>query len=189
VERKEFRQDLFFRLNVVPVFVPPLRERREDIPFLAQQFLQRFTRKHGVHVSGISSDCMGTLVSHQWLGNVRELQNAIERAVILCGDGDELMPDHLGFNAPSHADHSASVSVSQPVSLSPVAAAPAPTAAAPTVILPLADVEKQHILQALEHYEGNRTQAAKQLGISIRTLRNKLHEYGVALKASESEEE
>src|SRR5262245_43402324 len=97
VERKEFRQDLFFRLNVVPITVPPLRERREDIPLLAEQFIRRFARKHGVRVGGISPMCGPALQEHYWPGNVRELQNVIERAVILCGEGGELEMSHLGF--------------------------------------------------------------------------------------------
>jgi DNA-binding NtrC family response regulator len=187
VDKKEFRQDLFFRLNVVPIYVPALRDRRDDIPFLAQQFLHRFTRKHGVHVNGISPDCMAALMAHQWLGNVRELQNAIERAVILCGDGDQLLREHLGFNDTASAATSTASSVA---STTPAAsAAPNAPAPSPTEILPLADVEKQHILLAMERFEGNRTHAAKQLGISIRTLRNKLHEYGVTVKGGAADEE
>src|SRR5206468_3759163 len=84
VERKEFRQDLYFRLNVVPICVSPLREHKEDIPLLAEQFRQRFARKHGVEVLGISHVCLKALDNHSWPGNVRELQNVLERAVILC---------------------------------------------------------------------------------------------------------
>src|SRR3954468_13150829 len=97
VARKEFRQDLFFRLNVVPILVAPLRERREDIPFLSEEFRQRFARKHGIEVHGISSACNATLQKHDWPGNVRELQNVIERAVILCSEGGVLEPVHLGL--------------------------------------------------------------------------------------------
>ena len=182
VEKKEFRQDLFFRLNVVPVHVPPLREHKEDVATLADQFLHRFARKHGVRVTGISPDCMAALMAHDWPGNVRELQNAIERAVILSGDGEELGRDHLGFTSRGSA----------PAAPSITASAAAPSSPAPSTngtILPLAEIEKQHILAALQQYAGNRTHAAKQLGISIRTLRNKLHEYGVASKGGEGDEE
>src|SRR5580704_2936525 len=99
VERKEFRQDLFFRLNVVPIQVPPLRDRREDIPFLAQQFMQRFARKHGVRARGLSDASLAALTAHHWPGNVRELQNVIERAVILCGESGLLETEHLGFSS------------------------------------------------------------------------------------------
>src|SRR5687767_13860211 len=97
VERKEFRQDLYFRLNVVPILVAPLRERKSDIPMLADQFRQRFARKHGVDVLGISQSCLAALQEHSWPGNVRELQNVIERAVILCSEGGILEASHLGF--------------------------------------------------------------------------------------------
>ncbi len=178
VEKKEFRQDLFFRLNVVPILVPPLRERMEDVTFLADQFMYRMARKHGVRVSGISAACQAALLAHSWPGNVRELQNVIERAVILCSDGQELQPEHLGF---------------APITIAPsVSAAPPPIITPPNItpftppIPPLSneqihslhDIEKQHILRTLEACGGNRTQAAKHLDISIRTLRNKLHEYG-----------
>src|SRR5579859_1745168 len=101
VERKEFREDLYFRLNVVPIHVAPLRERLEDVPLLARQFLQRYSRKHGVRVRGISEDCLAALSAHRWPGNVRELQNVIERAVILCNEGAMLEPEHLGFTPQS----------------------------------------------------------------------------------------
>src|SRR3954452_12037467 len=92
VEKKEFRQDLYFRLNVVPIHVPPLRERLEDVPFLSEEFMKRFGRKHGVHVKGFSDEAMRALKTHNWPGNVRELQNVIERAVILCGENGVLEP-------------------------------------------------------------------------------------------------
>src|ERR1044071_7225619 len=97
VEKKEFRQDLFFRLNVVPIHVPPLRERREDVGPLAEEFLRRFGRKHGVHVRGFSDEALKRLSEHSWPGNVRELQNVVERAVILCGESSVLEPEHLGL--------------------------------------------------------------------------------------------
>lgn len=175
VGRKEFRQDLFFRLNVVPIQVPPLRDRRDDIPYLAGQFLARFSRKHGMNISGISPACLAALQAHHWPGNVRELQNVIERAVILCADGEDLQPKHLGFSSLAPA-----VPPAAPIQAAVLSAASAAPAALETDLLPLADLERRQILLAIEHFKGNRTQAAKKLGISIRTLRNKLHEYGVA---------
>lgn len=164
VERKEFRQDLFFRLNVVPMHIAPLRERRKDIPELCSQFLQHFSRKHGVKIEGISPTCLELLQQHDWPGNVRELQNVIERAVILC-DRDELDPAHLGLSLPART-------------MSTTAAAAAPVGEGREEGLsPLAEVERQHILFALEQCGGNRTHAANQLGISVRTLRNKLNDY------------
>ncbi len=165
VEDKSFRQDLFFRLNVVPIILPPLREHREDIPVLAETFLKRSARKHGIEVHGMSKDCMKALVAHTWPGNVRELQNVIERAVILCSEGGVLEPAHLGSlrsDLLTGADDGASGVVGPDGEL-----------------LPLAEVEKRQILAAIKRCQNNRTHAAKALHISIRTLRNKLREYNV----------
>jgi DNA-binding NtrC family response regulator len=172
VERKEFRQDLFFRLNVVPIHVPPLREHREDVAFLANHFMQRFARKHGVRVKGLSDDCLQALDRHDWPGNVRELQNVIERAVILCGDSAMLEPEHFYLPPPARP-----VAVAATVPVAVEAATPAPTGVSPVT---LHELEKQHIFATLERCRNNRTQAAKALDISVRTLRNKLHEYGAA---------
>ncbi len=173
VEKKEFRQDLFFRLNVVPIIMPSLRERAEDVPLLAEEFLRRFSRKHGVHVKGFTDEALLTLKNHNWPGNIRELQNVIERAVILCGDNGMLEPAHLGLVA------SAAPAVA--------AAGPSSTTSADKLTT-LAELEKKHILAALEQCKGNRTHAAKLLDISIRTFRNKLKEYNYA-SASPDEEE
>jgi transcriptional regulator with PAS, ATPase and Fis domain len=178
VERKEFRQDLFFRLNVVPIHVTPLREHKEDVAYLAHQFMPRYARKHGARVHGISDACLTALEAHHWPGNVRELQNVIERAVILCGDSGLLEPEHLGF---SHVSGDAfSLVTTTAASLSPPPPAPAEETGT------LAEMEKRHILAALEKTKQNRTHAARVLGISIRTLRNKLNEYGVKGKEGES---
>jgi DNA-binding NtrC family response regulator len=185
VERKEFRQDLYFRLNVVPIHVPPLREHMEDVPLLAQQFMPRFARKHGVRVHGISDRCLAVLQTHHWPGNVRELQNVIERAVILCGDSGLVEPEHLGFSPLSASASSApavTFDLAASSSISP-AVAPAP---ATQDLLSLAELEKRHIFAAMDRTDGNRTHAAKLLGISVRTLRNKLNEYGVHAKYSDT---
>ncbi|HUA39707.1 MAG TPA: sigma-54 dependent transcriptional regulator [Candidatus Sulfopaludibacter sp.] len=173
VEKKEFRQDLFFRLNVVPISVPPLREHRQDVQLLADEFTRRFSRRHGVRFKGFTDAAIRILENHSWPGNVRELQNVVERAVILCGDNGIIEVEHLGL-LPSN----------QPAQIaSPVATARADRSDAfPT----LAELEKRHIFAALEHCQGNRTHAAKLLDVSIRTLRNKLHEYnGTVPKAAD----
>jgi DNA-binding NtrC family response regulator len=178
VEKKEFRQDLYFRLNVVPVHVPPLRERREDIPELAGEFMRRFSRKHGVHVKGFTDAALKTLRQHDWPGNVRELQNVIERAVILCGENGMLEPEHLGMTAAptdnSPADSSANFLTGYDGN---------------GELLTLAEMEKRHILAAMNRCGGNRTHAAKLLDMSIRTLRNKLHEINGTSPKSEDEPE
>ncbi|MGE3311525.1 MAG: sigma-54-dependent transcriptional regulator [Limisphaerales bacterium] len=233
VLRKEFRQDLFFRLNVVPIHVPPLRERRSDIPELAEQFMHRFARKHGQRVGGISVSCLNALKAHDWPGNVRELQNVIERAVILCGDSGLLEIEHLGLVLRSSLEPDASSgfgfgsgsgsgSIASSADLTTAPLAPmapgaarasaarddedapfanrAPTESGPVhagssrngvtedgPLLSLAELEKVQILKALERTGGNRTHAARLLGISIRTLRNKLHEYGRGTRFADSE--
>lgn len=186
VEKKEFRQDLYFRLNVVPIQVPALREHREDVPFLAEEFVRRFGRKHGIRVRGLSDEASKTLLAHSWPGNVRELQNVIERAVILCSDSGVIEPEHLGLTTVA-----VTASAPTPAAASPTAASSAPTAAPPTGdVVTLAELEKRHILAALEQCKGNRTHAAKLLDISIRTLRNKLHEYnGTGPKSDEEAEQ
>ena len=165
VEKKEFRQDLFFRLNVVPIAVPPLRERIEDVPLLAEEFMRRFARKHGVPVKGFTDEAIRTLRHHNWPGNVRELQNVVERAVILCGENGMLEPAHLGMVPPPPAGETSDF---KPATL--------------------ADLEKQHIIATLEKFGGNKTRAAKALDINVRTLRKKLTEFGVAM-ADPAEEE
>ena len=188
VERKEFRQDLFFRLNVVPIQVPSLRDHMDDVPYLAQQFMPRFARKHGVRVRGISDRCLASLQAHPWPGNVRELQNVIERAVILCGDTGLIEPEHLGFSPLSAG--APSLTSSEPSQIA-IPSVPPTTATAPAAapdLLSLAELEKRHIFTAMEKTHGNRTHAAKLLDISVRTLRNKLNEYGVPAKYSEAAE-
>jgi DNA-binding NtrC family response regulator len=164
VERGGFREDLYYRLNVFPIHVPSLRERREDIVLLAHHFLQRFARQHGVAVAGFSDAALAALQAHPWPGNVRELQHTIERAVVLSEPDEPVEASALGLNG-----------------MSPVVkpGAARKTGAAPGGVQPLRELEKQAILRALEHTGGNRTKAAELLGISIRTLRNKLKEYAV----------
>ena len=175
VQKNEFREDLFFRLNVVPIQVPPLRDHREDVPFLAEEFMRRFGRKHGIRVHGFSDDAVRLLKEHHWPGNVRELQNVIERAVILCGDTGMLEAEHLGM------------------SLSADGQPPTPGEQAPVTAAgefpKLAEMEKRHILAALDRCNNNRTHAARLLDISIRTLRNKLHEYHGTAPRAQAEEE
>jgi len=171
VEKGDFREDLYYRLNVFPVAVPPLRERDGDIVVLAKHFLDRFSKQHGRGALTFSNEGLLALDKHQWPGNVRELQNTIERAVILSDPGMPVTPAVLGL-APAESD-----AVLKKSSGAPVLALMAPTAPADPGLVPLAEVEKEHILRVLEACGDNRTKAASVLDISIRTLRNKLHEY------------
>ena len=192
VNKGEFRQDLYYRLNVFPVHVPALRERVEDIPLLADHFLRRFTRKHGVKVTGFSDSARAALLAYRWPGNVRELQNTVERAVILSESGRPVTAAALGLPgdlAPTDLQSVTSWETSaetveangKPVEVASAPAAVALSGAGLTdgsgQVLRLDELEKQAIRAALRQTAGNRTQAAAALGISIRTLRNKLQEY------------
>jgi DNA-binding NtrC family response regulator len=204
VEKGAFRQDLYYRLNVFPVHVPPLRERIEDILPLAEVFLARCARRLGVKVAGLSDSARRALVGYRWPGNVRELQNTIERAVILTEPGRMVSAYSLGLPGPGPTVISAgealladAAQAYDPLDESPAwltaeeesAAAPVATAAASvgvssgSPVLNIAELEKQAIKAALQETAGNRTKAAELLGISIRTLRNKLQEYREAGEA------
>lgn len=211
VERGAFRQDLYYRLNVFPIQVPPLRDRQGDVALLAKNFAQSLGRRHGKQIKGFAADALVALERHPWPGNVRELQNTIERAVILTETGSAISQACLGlFSMPTNvvapvvtqpfaaaespAGAYAGAGNSPPASvpgytepapqphyqssvppITPAVAEPAVAVASPP--LPLGEIEKQHILSTLEATDGNRTKAAKLLGISIRTLRNKIVAY------------
>ncbi len=157
VENGEFREDLFFRLNVIPLRLPPLRERREDIPALMDYFLQRFAQENAREIDGYTHDAREAFLNYEWPGNVRELQNAVERAVVLHMSG---FLDAVDFNLDGKRSAS---------SMSGGVAVPVGTT--------VSKMEKELILRTLEHCGQNRTHAAKMMGISVRTLRNKLKEY------------
>jgi DNA-binding NtrC family response regulator len=183
VEQGNFRQDLYYRLNVFPVNVPSLRERPEDIPVLAEHFLRRFGRKHGIRILGFAESARRAMMAYRWPGNVRELQNSIERAVILSGNGRAITASALGLSLagdfqaelPLAAETAATEEdfmAESDAGVSPVIEIPGDEP-----ILAIAELEKRAIREALRKTAGNRTQAATLLGISIRTLRNKLQEY------------
>jgi DNA-binding NtrC family response regulator len=176
VEKNEFRQDLYFRLNVVPIHVPTLNEREGDVELLADAFSQRYIRKHGMPVKGLTPESMAALKAHDWPGNIRELQNVLERAVILCGEDGYIHPEQLGLTTPPQAGEGEAPTHAAPAAETP-APAPAPAPLATDAPATLAELEKQHILATLDQCDGNRTQTAKALNINIRTLRNKLNEY------------
>ena len=166
-----FRNDLFYRLNVVPIKTPPLRDRKEDVPVLVQHFARRAAEEIGVSVTGVAPETIDLLLRHSWPGNVRELANAVERAVIL-SRGGVLRPE--AFQGILEAV------VSRPPAgaAGPAAGArPAVGATSEATIEPfnLDELERRAIGRALVATGGNRTRAAKLLGISERTLRNKLN--------------
>jgi DNA-binding NtrC family response regulator len=154
VAQGKFREDLFYRLNVVPIDVRPLCERREDVPFLVDHFVRRFCEENQRPPMQVTPAAMEVLVRRQWAGNVRQLQNVCERAVVLKRQGSLL--DTRDFFLDLEID------------AQPHEAAPAPT---------VSGMERDLILKTLRTTRANRTEAARQLGISVRTLRNKLNEY------------
>ncbi len=157
VENGQFREDLFFRLNVIPLRLPSLRERREDIPALMDYFLERFAQENAREIDGYTHDAREAFHQYDWPGNVRELQNAVERAVVLHMSG---FLDGADFNLDGkRTSASMSGGVAVPVGTT------------------VSNMEKELILRTLEHCGQNRTHAAKMMGISVRTLRNKLKEY------------
>lgn len=168
VEKGTFRHDLFFRLNVITISLPPLRERQEDIVELMDHFLTRFAKENVRKIKGFSEKARKLLMDYDWPGNVRELQNAIERAVVLSSD-PILEPQHF--------------------QLSPGLLNVGSTTPQFKAGMTVAGMEKELILQTLTHCGQNRTRAAELLGISIRTLRNKLKEYGVNTPSSDSDSE
>jgi DNA-binding NtrC family response regulator len=168
VERQEFRQDLYYRLNVFPITVPPLRARKEDIPLLVDAFLKRIVQRTGIHSPAVTPQAMAILMAYDWPGNVRELQNVIERAVIL-HDPEE------GINAEVMSPMFPNIDIGEPP-IERTALPPSTILAFPEEVIPLESVEREYIMHALRRAKGNRTQTAQMLGISIRTLRNKLNQ-------------
>lgn len=156
IEKQEFREDLYYRLNVVNIELPPLRERKEDVPLLAEHFLNKFAADNRKEVTGFSPDAMEFLLGYDWPGNVRELENAIERAVILAKDSIITVADLPQEN------------------LSLVRLA--------STGKNLKEVEKNHVLNVLRKAGGNYSEAARILGISRMTLYNKAKEYGFNVK-------
>jgi transcriptional regulator with PAS, ATPase and Fis domain len=158
IEEGRLREDLYYRLNVVPIALPPLRERLEDIPLLVQHFIMEFNRKHGLDMVGITDEALALLKSYSWPGNVRELRNIIERAVVLAKTEwvEErdispyirlgAMPEKLVF---------------------------------PVGATTVADAERELILKTLERAGQNKAEAARQLGVDVKTIYNKLKSYNI----------
>src|ERR1700746_932682 len=170
VREGTFREDLLFRLNVVNLKIPPLRERPADIIELAQHFAKKYAEANGVPMRPISAEAQRVLTTNRWPGNVRELENTIHRAVLMA-QGDEIGPEAILTPDGDRLD----VAKAQPAVAHATLAAEQITRA--LVGRTVADVERDLILETLKHCLGNRTHAANILGISIRTLRSKLTEY------------
>jgi len=157
IKKNLFRKDLYYRLNVYPVTIAPLRDRSYDIPLLVEHFVKRFNNKIGKKITRISKKTIKQLQSYSWPGNVRELENTMERAVLICNQ-DVIAPHHLMLDG--SCEHGGD--------REPFTAKTGWT---------VREMEKSLIFHTLEEVEDNRTRAAELLGISVRTLRNKLREY------------
>lgn len=166
MQEGRFREDLYYRLNVVPIFIPPLRDRLEDIGPLTDHFIQKYAKKNNPRVRGISEAARKVLLAYDWPGNVRELENAIENAIIMC-EGEFIEPGDLPayLQTPRQARTSLMDILHNADALS--------------YREKLEACEREIIRQALIETGGNKTQAAKRLGFTIRTLRNKLRKYNM----------
>jgi two-component system response regulator HydG len=161
VREHRFREDLYYRLNVVHIDMPPLRQRGNDVVLLAEHFLRRFSRENSRRIDGFSEAARAKLVAHRWPGNVRELENAIERAVVFT-EGGLVEADALPFDA-----------------------APATIEGGPRIPgATMAELEKYAILATLDAVGGSTSRAADMLDISARTIQYRLHEYGVVATRS-----
>jgi transcriptional regulator with PAS, ATPase and Fis domain len=159
VRDQKLREDLYYRLNVFSIALPPLRDRKEDLALLSQSFLGEFSERNGKSVKAVSADAMRKLEQYHWPGNVRELRNVIERATILA-EGEFIEPKHLP----------------------PLGAMPAPAVGSGMTLEPgitVEEAERRLIVLTLEHTRDNKTRAAEILGISLKTLHNKLNRLGL----------
>jgi two-component system NtrC family response regulator/two-component system response regulator AtoC len=169
VQAGRFRADLFYRLNVISLYIPPLRERPEDIPELIEHFLALYRRKFNRPQLNLTEAARRNLIERKWEGNIRELRNTLERAIALSTDNQIdalqlIVPEHNNARPPDQSLQTSSLTATKNDS----------------PIIPLNEIERQHILQALSRMNGNRERTAVALGISARTLYRKLREYDIA---------
>jgi len=168
-----FREDLYYRLNVFSLPIPPLRERVEDIPLIVSGFIEEFTGKYGKRITGAHDATIKILMSHAWPGNVRELRNVVERAFISC-EGEVITPEYLPGTSP----------------VAPVTAWRGdPNSLTVPIGLPLREVEKQFVLRTLAAESNNKTRAADRLDISTKTLHNMLQRWGLLARRNEVRKE
>lgn len=176
VKQGKFRQDLFFRLNVIPLRLPALRERGDDVLELARFFVDMYVRDYALPATTLSPEAIEWLRGYDWPGNVRELQNLMERAVLLA-NGSPIMPGHFLLDPDAWPLFEEDEAESEPAQDGVGGTPQGGDVVVSGGVIPLHEMERIMILKGLEVTSGNRTQAAELLGISVRTLRNKLNEY------------
>ena len=167
VAEKKFRDDLYYRLSVIPVKIPPLRERRGDIILLAEYFLKNYSQLNNISKPMLSKEAINILENHKWPGNVRELENVIERSVLISG-GETILPEHLYLETKEEYIVNLLENTKSALKTPKISTSGSIT---------LKEMEKKFILDTLDKVQGNKTKASKKLGISVRTIRNKLNEY------------
>ncbi len=160
---KQFREDLYYRLNVFPIEIPPLRQRKSDIPLLVNYFAEHYTKRYGLEQKEVSKELMDYMVAQDWRGNVRELNNKMHRGIILAQDSDEIKIEHIDNEMFSSVDENLSNEKMESEDLP---------------LMSIEEAEMKLIRKALEKTQGNQKKAAELLGISDRTIRNKLKQYG-----------
>jgi DNA-binding NtrC family response regulator len=175
IEDGEFREDLYYRLNVFPINLPPLRDRLDDLPVLVSHFIAKFARQMGIAPAGTAPDALSKLREYNWPGNVRELENIVERAMILA-KGAPLAASHLDFG--KRATSSASQSGAVPAIAAPPLAS-ASTEDGKSLAERLLDSERKEIVAAVEKSRGNIASAARMLGINRSTLYYRLRKHGL----------
>ncbi len=160
IDNGSFRQDLYYRLNVICVHIPPLRERKDDIPLLCDYFLQKYGDKYSKKINGLTQEVLQHFYNYYWPGNVRELENVIQRCVLICKDNEQIDQKHL-YNAWATEKETVPEEIMTNEDLS------------------LEEMEKRLILSTLKRHNYHKTKTAEILGITLKTLRNKMLLYGL----------
>jgi DNA-binding NtrC family response regulator len=183
IDEGRFREDLYYRLNVVPVYLPPLRDRRDDVPALVEFFARKYAEENGIPVPNISPDAFGVLQQYAWPGNVRELQNYVERAIVLCSNGEiagDLFPPHVRGLAPIRVARQKTRSLDslceELVTRGMQEAGPQNDNLHDRIV---SLVERELLAQVLRGCQGVQTKAATRLGINRNTLHKKIDDYGL----------